>query len=77
MCEIWGVSVREDAFSWGCKTGRKCVQNACEANSRVKTHFFCGRVMDARYPVAEDGWVDILGVQYVCVCSIYISFAYR
>lgn len=69
MYEIWGVSLREDAFSWGCKTGRKCVQNACEANLRVKTQCFCGRVLDARYTAAKDGWIF-----YVCSVFVFAVF---
>lgn len=80
ICEIWGVILREDVFSWGCKTGKKWVQNACEANLTVKTQCFCGSVRDGELCQIDshrawmDGWMDILCVQYVCIS---ITFAYR
>lgn len=46
----------------------------------MKAQCFCDSVMResfARYTIAAHGWVDILCVQYICVYSIYITFAYR
>lgn len=76
MCEIWGVSLREDAFSWGCKTGRKCVQNACEANLRVETQCFCGRVMDGElcWIYCCRGCIGEYFVCAVCLCLQYLHY---
>lgn len=70
ICEIWGVILREDVFSWGCKTGKKWVQNACEANLTVKTQCFCGSVRDGELCQIDshrawmDGWI-------FCVCNMF------
>lgn len=69
-CEIWGVSLREDVFPWDCQTGKKCVQNACEANSRVKTRWFCGSVTDGElcWIHSHRGW---MGGCFVCAVRLH------
>lgn len=65
-----GCHFEGGCFFLGCKTGKKWVQNACEANLTVKTQCFCGSVRDGELCQIDshrawmDGWI-------FCVCNMF------